>query len=306
MKAGDLVKILLTVVALVYLFSMVDLALVWKSLWTTNPLAYIFATAMVIISIIVKAFKWKILLREGDLKFLTRSYFVGMLYGVFTPSKLGDFIRGFHVNKKYKVGITRGTISVMFDRLLDLLVVFIFAAISLSIIVGAGFGNDFLMMIIVAAIVGIILGYVYLDKFISPFIGLFSRIIGHGKLKITKEKFREEMLKTGYKKKSVFLITFAIWITNLIGWWLFAMVLGLDISFAHFFAATNIGTIVGLLPITVGGFGAREATNVYLLSLYGVPTEIGFMFSIMAALIGIVFPGLIGAYLNLKSDEFTV
>jgi uncharacterized protein (TIRG00374 family) len=261
---------------------------------------------MVVIAIIVKAYKWKILLDKGELGFLTKSYFVGMLYGVFTPSKLGDFIRGFHVDKKYKVGLTRGTISVMFDRLLDLLVVFIFAAISLSIIVGTGFGNDFLMAILIAAIVGVTLGYVYLDKFISPFIGFFSRIIGHGKLKITKEKFREEMLKTGYKKKSVFLITFAVWITNVVGWWIFAMMLGLDIGFAQFFAATNIGTVVGLLPITVGGFGAREATSVYLLSLYGIPTEIGFMFSILATLIGIVLPGLVGAYLNLRSDEFTV
>lgn len=306
MKIGDVVKLLATVVALVYLFTMVDLTVVWRSLWTSNPLAYLFAVAMVFLSIAIKSYKWKILLGEGDLGFLSKSYFVAMLYGVFTPSKLGDFIRGFHVNKKYKTGMTRGIISVMFDRLLDLLCVFVFTAVSLFVIVGAGFGNSLMIVAVLAMIGGIVLGYVYLDKFISPFIGMFSKILGKGRLNLTKEDLRKEMLKTGYKKKNVFFISFGIWLTNVAGWWVFALMLGLNISFIHFFAATNIGTVVGLLPITVGGFGAREATIVYLLSLYGVAPELGFAFSIMSTLIGIVLPGLVGAYLNLKSDEFTV
>jgi len=306
MKVGDILKVLLTVIALAYLFSMVDLRTVWNSLLTTNPLAYAFAIFMMLMSILAKSYKWKLLLEQGELGFLSKSYFVGMLYGVFTPSKLGDFIRSFHVNNKYKTGLTRATISVTFDRLLDMLCVFVFAAISMFIVLGQGFGNNLMLAVVIVMVFGLILGYAYLDKFISPFMGLFSRILGKGRLSITREKLREEMLKTGYKRKSVFIISFAIWFTNVLGWWVFAMMLGMRIEFIYFFAATNIGTVVGLLPVTMGGFGTREATNVYLLSLYGVPLEQGFVFSIMSTIIGIVLPGLVGAYLNIRHKEFTV
>jgi uncharacterized protein (TIRG00374 family) len=101
----------------------------------------------------------------------------------------------------------------------------------------------------------------------------------------------------------VFVFSFAIWFLNYFFWWVFALLLGFPVDFVHFFAAMNIATVVGLLPITVGGFGTRELSVVYLLALYGYSQNLAFLFTILSTTLGILIPALIGALFNITSKD---
>lgn len=64
--------------------------------------------------------------------------------------------------------------------------------------------------------------------------------------------------------------------------------LGLPLSFADYLVFIPVVTVVTLVPVSVGGWGVREAAFVALLGLVGVPSHMALAFSVMFGFVGIL------------------
>jgi len=60
-------------------------------------------------------------------------------------------------------------------------------------------------------------------------------------------------------------------------------------------------SIVLLLPISIAGFGPREATLIYLFSRLGAPAEAALSFAVMQFVIFFLYGGLLGAIVLLAA-----
>jgi uncharacterized membrane protein YbhN (UPF0104 family) len=84
--------------------------------------------------------------------------------------------------------------------------------------------------------------------------------------------------------------------------WGVALALGLSLSPLALTWILALGTIVGLLPVSFGGLGVREATYVGLLSLFGVSAGPALALSLMMFMI-LVALGLTGGILDLLAGD---
>ena len=81
--------------------------------------------------------------------------------------------------------------------------------------------------------------------------------------------------------------------------------MGLDIPWTAWAAVYPVTALVGLLPISLGGVGPREAAYVYLISLFNISREAALAFGIMW--FSLVFAnGLLGGLIYVFGGELSV
>lgn len=298
----NILKFGVTIAALVYLFLKIDLAAFVDNILETNIFVVLVGGIFVLFVMWLKVARWRLLIGKGELWFLLKSYFVAMFFGAFTPSKIGDFVRGFHVRKKYGLSLTRSMSTVLYDRLLDVLCVFIYGVASFLFLFSTVGGDWSLFLLVMVGVVGIVISYFKLGYILRILLSIFGKL-GGKKFKLSPEEISSEIEKISYKRKDIFAFSFVIWFLNYFLWWVFAWLLGFQVGLVHMFVALNIATVIGLLPITVGGFGARELSTVYLLTLYGYNQDMAFLFTILSTTLGILIPAVVGAFFNVKSKD---
>ena len=95
----------------------------------------------------------------------------------------------------------------------------------------------------------------------------------------------------------VVLVSFAVQALNVLGSYIVGSAFGISLSPWDWAATTGLVALVQLVPISFGGFGVREVSFVWLLSLFGVPGTRAlayslfgavYMMTMTAALLGIV------------------
>jgi uncharacterized protein (TIRG00374 family) len=302
-RLWDIAKIAVTLAALTYLFMQMDISAFIENVMKINILVIALSGFFVLLIMAMKVLRWRMLIGKGDFIFLLKSYFVAMFFGAFTPSKIGDFVRGFHLRKKYDLTLTRSMTTVIYDRLLDMLCVFVYGVISVMFLFFTEGGGISLVLLLVAGMFGLAVSYFKLGYILKKLLPIFGKVSKSERFKFSTEGVASEIEKISHKRKDVFVFSFAIWFLNYLFWWVFALLIGFPVDFVHFFAAMNIATVVGLLPITVGGFGTRELSAVYLLVLYGYSQNIAFLYTILSTTLGILIPALIGALFNITSKD---
>jgi len=75
----------------------------------------------------------------------------------------------------------------------------------------------------------------------------------------------------------------------------------INITFYEFILISIISVVISnILPISIGGLGIREGAFVFLLSKFGVQSEIAFVISISGFFVKILIPGLIGLIISFR------
>ncbi len=106
---------------------------------------------------------------------------------------------------------------------------------------------------------------------------------------------RSRELSPPAERRSLFLVSFAVWGLYPLKIFLVASVLGMDMSLTLVVAATYAAYLVSMLPLTPGGLGAFEGTLALLLSFNGVPFAAGMAVALMARTVTFWFPLLISS-----------
>jgi uncharacterized membrane protein YbhN (UPF0104 family) len=81
----------------------------------------------------------------------------------------------------------------------------------------------------------------------------------------------------------VILISFGVQALNVLGCHIVGSAFGISLSPWDWAATTGLVALVQLLPISVGGFGVREVSFVWILSLFRVPGTNALAYSLFGA-----------------------
>ena len=131
---SSLLKIGVTVVGLAIVLSSIPLAQIREELVIVSWPWLFLALAMITLSLVLRAFRWGILLRglKATVQFgrLVELYFVGNFYNAFLPSGFGgDAVRILEIARDVPPNVAAGTVLV--DRLTGLLALFLMALLAL-------------------------------------------------------------------------------------------------------------------------------------------------------------------------------
>jgi len=271
-----------------------------------GKLVYIAVSAIFpLLFICLQSIKWNLLLKSQkinlDFLYTLRIQFISGFLGLVTPARIGSFSKIFYLKKRIKGSLGEASSSVITERAMDLLVIFILALIG-SLILIKKFSNIFSVIVISFAL--LLFGlFIFSNKKRCAFI--FRWIHGHIIPKKYKDyakdsfhAFYDSLIKP---RKAVlpFLISIIAWISIYTQAFLVAAAFDVNINYFVFITLFPIATIIGLIPITVGGFGTREATIIAIFGTFGISATALVAISLVWSLTAI-FESFIGGLIAWK------
>ncbi len=296
-SAGSLTSMLKIVVS-VGLLALVLTRVGWRETWqtiSTARLSYLAAAlALDLLSIPVRAYRWKVLLDALGVRVtlarLTGLYFVGTFFSDFLPTGVGgDVVRAYEIAEQTQNSAAAvGTVLV--DRATGLLVLFLMASFSLLfsrslvspqialvilLLTAAGWGGSIFLM-----------RRDWLER-----LGLWRFVARFRPL----EKVYECVHACGSRAIGRALgVSLALNVLLVFLNYLVAIALGARVSLWYFLLFVPIISFLLVLPVSLSGWGVRQGGYVYLFSQAGVPAQAALTLSLIIQFFQLGI-GLIGA-----------
>lgn len=294
------------------LLHMVDLGTTWSILKSSNPYWVVLAFLFILPEVVIKGLRIKTLAHTFNshltLKNASWIYMAGQPLGAVTPAKLGDIVRVWGIAKLGNLRNHAAFAVHVSDKVYDLLALLLLAATGLiTLIAQAEFKGP-----AVAALMGMGFGILLMALFLNPqwmrtilkplllFLApkkLAEQLSTHG------HEFYQELLKlfqpTG-KLLIPFLLSLAAWAVVLLRAYFCALALGLPLSIVTIGLIMPVVIVIEFLPITILGFGTREAALFFFLASPLVSKEALISFSMLTFLAGPFVTALLGVYFAMK------
>ncbi len=274
-----LIKFLVSGSILYFLFSSMDTELFFHDLRNVNPYIIIFVALFFICLQCTSAFRWSIILHKDiDVPYrkLLAIYFIGMFFNNFLPTMVGgDIIKGLYLYKETKKGGV-SVASIFMDRYSGFSALIIITTIAVitgySLIKGTTLPGFFFFLIGGYTAASLI---IWVGPLHSWAMNIFARIHFYGINHKIDALYKTLMGYKGHKDIlfKILLISFIVQAGVIVGYYILARSLGIDVRLAYFFFFIPLATVFTMVPITVGGLGLREGAFVYLFTMVGATKE---------------------------------
>lgn len=293
-----LVKLLVSGGLIAILLSRIDGETLWRTARTAAPSWLAAAIAIYLVMILASAWRWDVLLRAQHIRLpfrtLTSSFLVATFFNNFLPSNIGGDVIRIADTAPAAGSKTLATTVVLIDRGLGLLGLVMVAAI------GATVGQRLSSLGAVQPTMlwsGLLLSaLVIAPALVSPrwFVQLLQP------LKVLHADWVEERLErlaaalgrfreAPWALASCFAGALVVQ-TILVGFYLaIAQSMRVEIGFVELAFIVPITFIVQMLPVSVNGFGVREATFGFYFNRLGLPLESALLVSFMGAALIMLF-----------------
>jgi uncharacterized protein (TIRG00374 family) len=299
----NLLKIIVSISLLTFIFSTIDVRAFLNVIQQANPWWLLAALTMMMIGVVVRAFRWQILLEAIGVSVpigeLTAIYFIGFLFNNLLPSGLGgDAMRMLELNRYSERGSDTVT-SVVVDRFLGLSALQAIALVAL--LTNWGVVPATLAYFTVAIFLGgLVIGYLLINRplylNLRQRLKLFRRLTDIKFMGNLFESFQRYPVPALGRSYLVALLFNMVHITmySFIGWALSA-----PVSLVQFAIIVPITSLVLLVPISFAGLGVREEAFRQLFGQIGVSQEVAVAMSLLIYVIGNVCTGLVGGVIYL-------
>lgn len=268
------IKIILTFIAIYFVFSKVELKEVQKIVIHANIWYLLLAFLFFNLSKILSSIRLNIYFAHIGVKisqlYALKLYYIGMFYNLFLPGGVGgDGYKIYLLKKSHNTKVSTLITATLLDRLSGLIPLLFFTGL---LFIGSDFYHKYIWLDWVA-IVGVIT--------IFPIFYLINIYFFKGYIEIFFKTTLLGSLVQLLQLVSAFFIVYAI---------------GYNSNMIIFLTLFLISSVVAVLPISIGGVGVRELTFLYGLTLLEIDADGGVAFSILFFLIT-AFSSFIGAIL---------
>ncbi len=273
-------QLLISITALYIVLKKTDTAKLLEIMSTANPFYLLLAFVVFNISKILNALRLNRFFRAIQLNLSERYnillYYVGMFYNMFLPGGIGgDGYKIYVLKKNHGMKVVNVFNAVFWDRVAGVFALLFLTALFLLPSSFAEMHKEY----IPAVYAVLVLCY--------PVSWLLTRIL--------------------YKQfRSIFLITAVesvlIQAAQALSAWFILLALSVPSNHIDYLAIFLVSTVATVLPITVGGAGAREITFLYSLNYLGLDPNAGVALSLIFFAIAAV-SALIGMFLQSRSGE---
>jgi len=280
----------ITIAIFYLLFTKIDFYSVVDVLSHTNLFYLLIALLLLFVIILITAKRWQTILETMGYNFQYKECF-NLIMAAFpltsiTPSKSGDIVKAYYLKDDIPASKTVG--SVVTERMFDVLTLVSFSLIGMIFCRKYELaGVAFVILVCILAI--FLLARAGFD-FRSPIKSSWN------------EKIQNTILSTKLLTKdkkafsTIFSYSLLIWFISIIQTLTFFYALGINVPLLFTIANIPIAIFIGLIPVTLGGMGTRDAAIIFLFSGYATSSQllgVGILFSVfrywLLSLIGIPF-----------------
>jgi uncharacterized membrane protein YbhN (UPF0104 family) len=291
-------KATVSVVLLALLFRRVDVGRLWNVARAASPIWLAVALGLYLLMVLVSAWRWGLLLNAQRIRLrfrtLTSSFLVATFFNNFLPSNIGGDVVRVADTAPAAGSKTLATTIVLIDRGIGLLGLVLMAAIGATTgrnfasvgpvgprMLWAGFG------LATMAVTPALLNPHWLARLLQPLRVVHPEWIDERLRRLTAalSRFREAPGALGACFAGAVLVQGV-----LVGFYVaIAHSMRLPIGFAELALIVPISFIVQMLPVSMNGFGVREATFGFYFARLGLPLESALLVSFVGAALIMVF-----------------
>ncbi len=307
-KLSILWRLLISGILVYILVTRIDMAELLAS-FKNMKLSLVFgAIGLVYFCNLILAYKWRVILQflnvnTGYLR-LVKFYFIGTFFRYFLPGGFGsDLVRGYSMFKDRQKK-TPVIASLVMERITSFAAGLILAGAAWALLfslIRSTVGGFELLIIALAFLAAIALGYYFRNSLISLFLG---KILKTPRVrKLTQETIEEIFSLLTMPKRLILLLTISVvyHLLTTILCYLVGLALGIDVPFFYYMVFIPIISVVIRLPISLYGIGVREGIFVIFFGHVGLSAEKAVSISLLVFTIG-VLSSLVGGVLYMLPD----
>jgi len=290
------IKVVVSVGLLWLLSSRVDLAQVWRTARTASPLWLSAAIGLYLTMCLISAWRWRVLLDAQDvnvrLRRLLSSILVATFFNNFLPSNIGGDVVRIRDTARAAGSKTLATTVVLLDRGMGLLGLILVAAVGASLDAAASVigGAGVLWLIFVVALgvsTPLVLTPAFVGRLLRPLEALHQEWVRERLTRLTTAlgRFRE--------MPGALLLCFAggilVQASLVVFYAAVARGLSIPITLPQLAVLVPLSFIVQMVPLSVNGFGIREAAFTLYFARIGLPAESALALSFISAILIMMF-----------------
>lgn len=290
------VKVAFSAGLLWLLFSRIDGGAFWAAARQSSLPWLVLALASYAVTVLVSSWRWHRLLTIQDarmsFKSVTASFLVSLFFNNFLPTNIGGDVMRVRDTARPVGSTTRAMMVVVADRIAGLIGLFLFAAVG-----GALMAQEqlpFSAIWIWVALLGglgasaaVLFTPPLLTALLAPFGGRKSGWLA-GQIETLGSSLTSFRAAPG-GLLAVFAASVLLQGTFILFYAAVAKALGVHVPFFQLAAIVPLAGLIQLLPISVNGFGIREATFTVLFGRVGVSPESALLISLEATALILVF-----------------
>jgi uncharacterized protein (TIRG00374 family) len=268
------VALVLTLLIFYLIFRKIDVQAFFHYFWQIHLGYLAVACSFFVFTLVVSVERWRWMLSNGTpLPFSVgaRIFLAATSLNSLMPSKLGDLSKAYFLKQEGIAGLSRGGNSVLLEKLLDLssLCAFFFVDVVLvgqfdSVVGGIGLFGGF---IVVATAVFLMANHRQ-NVLIRVGLRLLARKPRLRHMMEDMQEFVREVKQDRWRFWGIIFLSLALWVLHLTQIYLFFRAMNADVPFRAVFGLVPIAIFVGLLPLTLGGMGTRDAALITLFAPY--------------------------------------
>lgn len=313
-RAWFFIKLVVTVGLIGWILTQVDWVDFWNNLISFQWWVITVVMVIWVVALSVSVMKWQQLLRVHGLYYplglLHRWYFISYFLSQFLPSMIGG--DAFRIYKTLGNGKHRAcaVLPVFVERASGLLALLILGAVS-ALVDWWITGNEFSYWATVVSAIGA--GASVLGLIVVGGLRLDRRFVAWKRCPSALRSLHAHSADYFTHPRQIIIaavISFVFHAMRVLVYWLFLFGLsGGDTEWAlpSFYAVavvTAAMTVIGMLPISLGGYGLVDGSFMALMAFYGVPTEAGLTVMLMSRVTALPLAVLGGVLYSLdKSDS---
>ncbi|NTU83392.1 MAG: flippase-like domain-containing protein [Chloroflexales bacterium] len=277
------------VLLFLYFLTKADFSSILSSLAHVDIAPLLLSLLILPLFVWAKSVRWGVILRDMGLAppsdwRLSIYYTIGLFLGGVTPGQFGDLAKGWYLRAD-EVPLQPAMTSVVVDRVYDMLIMALLGMLALVDYVGLV--SPELLLLAQVGTVALAMGSGLLIS--ERCRRWLARLFDQGALRRLQIgrllDFRFSLLSRSLPAL-LGLTVLSIGLNLLRGWLLF-IALGLSIPLFSVFAVITLIAIFQVLPVSIAGFGVREALLIVTLQRYGYPLEMALSLSFLLLLLNI-------------------
>ncbi|MBP7460197.1 MAG: flippase-like domain-containing protein [Candidatus Delongbacteria bacterium] len=291
-KKGLLLKLIVTAL-LVYVFSrLFDWGYILHITEKISLYETLVAMLLWIMTLFIATYRWHILANpiypKAGFWFLFKLYFIGFFFNTFLPSSIGgDFYRVYRLNKR--VSSKSQSIALVFvERVIGFFAIAFMASVSLfftniekldSIYHHLAFGSLFCFLIFFI--------FCFNDKMIWVISNLLKKISFMKMGERINQFYEKIQLYREYKFHLLmsFLVSIVYQLVVIFIFYFICLAMETRVEYTHLVIFVSLGSIVSLIPFSLGGLGYREFSYALMFRAIGLPAENGVALSLIVTVL---------------------
>src|SRR5688500_2582965 len=301
------VKAAVSIALLWVLFSRVDLSRLWSLARQASPWWLAAALVLYLAMVLSSAVRWGVLLRAQQVRlpfsFLTQSFLVATFFNNFLPSNIGGDVVRITDTAPEAGSKTLATTVVLVDRALGLTALLVVAAVGAFVasLTGIDMPGSRWLWLACAALIASAIFVIAMPDFVGHLLAPV-RALNKPWLTERAQRLEEAVLRFG-KAPAVLAGAFGaaivVQVTIVAFYLLTAKGLSVPLPLLLGVVLIPVSLAVQMAPISINGFGVREAVFAFFFRRFGLPADAAVALSLVST--GMVMGlSLIGGLLFVK------